>query len=58
MQLVVDVRSVPRSRTNPQYNFDILPGELAPYQLGYERFPELGGLRVRSAEVPAEVNGF
>ena len=57
MTLVVDVRTVPRSRTNPQYNFAGLATELAPYQVGYERIAELGGLRGRSAVGP-EVNGF
>jgi hypothetical protein len=58
VQLVVDVRTVPRSRTNPQYNFDVLPGELAPFEVGYQRIAELGGLRGRSKDVPPEVNGF
>jgi uncharacterized protein (DUF488 family) len=49
---------VPRSRTNPQYNFDVLPDELAPYQLGYERIAALGGLRGKSKSVPPEVNGY
>jgi uncharacterized protein (DUF488 family) len=49
---------VPRSRTNPQYNFDVLPEELAPYQIGYERIAELGGLRGRSKTVPPKVNAF
>ena len=43
--LVVDVRTVPRSRTNPQFNRDALPGSLAGYQIGYEHIAELGGLR-------------
>jgi hypothetical protein len=34
--LLVDVRSVPRSRTNPQYNCDILPETLAPSAIRYE----------------------
>jgi uncharacterized protein (DUF488 family) len=55
---VVDVRSVPRSRTNPQYNEDALPDELAGYQIGYARLPGLGGLRGRSLDVPPEVNGY
>jgi uncharacterized protein (DUF488 family) len=55
---VADVRTVPRSRTNPQYNFDILGSELAPFQIGYEQIAELGGLRGRSHDVPPEVNGF
>jgi uncharacterized protein (DUF488 family) len=58
VDLVVDVRTIPRSRRNPQYNEDVLRDELAPYQIGYERIAELGGLRGRSAAVPAEVNAF
>ena len=58
VQLVVDVRTVPRSRFNPQFNFDVLPGELAQFQLGYEEIKELGGLRGRAHDVPPQVNGF
>ena len=58
VDLVVDVRTVPRSRRNPQYNEDALGDELAPYQVGYARIGDLGGLRGRSTEVPAEVNAF
>jgi uncharacterized protein (DUF488 family) len=42
---VVDVRSVPRSRHNPQFNKDALPGSLKKAGLGYAHLPELGGLR-------------
>lgn len=58
VELVVDVRTVPRSRTNPQYNFDVLGDELQEWQVAYERITELGGLRGRSKLVPPEVNGF
>jgi uncharacterized protein (DUF488 family) len=58
VQFVVDVRTVPRSRTNPQYNADVLPVELAEWQVGYDRIAELGGLRSRAREVPPEVNGY
>lgn len=58
VDLVVDVRTVPRSRTNPQYNFDILPGELVTSRITYERIGELGGLRGRSRTIPPEVNAF
>jgi uncharacterized protein (DUF488 family) len=58
VQMVVDIRTVPRSRTNPAYNLDALPDALAPYQIGHARIAELGGLRKRSVEVPADVNGF
>ena len=55
---VVDVRTVPRSRHNPQYNLDALPGELAKFQIGHKFIGELGGLRGRSHEVAPEVNGL
>jgi len=58
VDLVVDVRTVPRSRRNPQYNEDALPGELEPFQIGYVRIPGLGGLRRRSNDVPPQVNGY
>jgi uncharacterized protein (DUF488 family) len=55
---VADVRTVPRSRTNPQYNSDALTRSLAEFQVGYEHIASLGGLRGRSCEVPSEVNAF
>ncbi len=55
---VADVRTVPRSRTNPQFNADVLPAALAAQDIGYERIAALGGLRPRRREVPAEVNAF
>ncbi len=58
VELVVDIRSVPRSRTNPQFNLDTLSEALAPSQIGYRHIGELGGLRGRSKSVPPEVNGF
>jgi len=42
---VVDVRTVPRSRHNPQFNRDSLPGSLKKAGLGYLHMPGLGGLR-------------
>ena len=58
VDLVVDIRSVPRSRTNPQYNLDLLPDALASWQIGHTQIPELGGLRHKSKTVPPEVNAF
>lgn len=48
---MVDVRTVPRSRTNPQFNRDVLPESLASRQIGYEHLAALGGLRGK--QVPA-----
>ena len=56
--LVVDVRTVPRSRTNPQYNRDTLPATLEDFQIGYEHIAALGGLRGHKRDIPAEINGF
>ena len=55
---VADVRTLPRSRTNPQYNEDLLPQALAEFQIGYEHIASLGGLRGRSRDVQPDVNGF
>jgi uncharacterized protein (DUF488 family) len=55
---VADIRTVPRSRTNPQYNSDVLPGTLSDYGVGYTLIAELGGLRAKSKTVAPEVNGF
>jgi uncharacterized protein (DUF488 family) len=43
--LVADVRTVPRSRHNPQFNRDTLPGALAEAGIGYRHLAALGGLR-------------
>ncbi len=58
VRLVVDIRKIPRSRTNPQYNLDALPDNLAPYGIGHIYIAELGGLRGKAGSVPADVNGF
>jgi uncharacterized protein (DUF488 family) len=58
VRLLADVRTVPRSRTNPQYNQDGLRQSLAPFGIGYEHMAALGGLRGRIREVPVEVNAF
>jgi uncharacterized protein (DUF488 family) len=49
---------MPRSRTNPQYNYDKLPQSLASFQIGYEHIATLGGLRGKDRNVPASVNTF
>jgi uncharacterized protein (DUF488 family) len=56
--LVVDVRTVPRSRTNPQYNRDVLPQTLSEFQIGYEHIAALGGLRGHQHDVAPAVNAF
>lgn len=55
---VVDIRTVPRSRTNPQYNLETLPASLAEFGIRHCQMAELGGLRKKSSTVPDETNGF
>lgn len=56
--LVVDVRTVPRSRMNPQYNTEPFSKALSELQIGYEHIAALGGLRKRSPGVPEVLNAF
>lgn len=53
--LVVDVRTVPHSRTNPQFNRDALPESLACYQIGYEH---IGGLRGKQRLIEPSPNTY
>ena len=55
---VADVRTVPRSRTNPQYNRDVLPQALSKFQINYEHIAALGGLRGHTRDVAESVNAF
>jgi uncharacterized protein (DUF488 family) len=45
VQRIVDVRSVPRSRHNPQFNRESLAGHLRAARIGYVHLKKLGGLR-------------
>jgi uncharacterized protein (DUF488 family) len=45
ISLVADIRTIPRSRHNPQFNRETLPEALAPMGIGYRHLPGLGGLR-------------
>ena len=55
---VVDVRAFPRSRTNPQFNFDVLPERLAAWQIGYRHIQPLGGLRGRRRDEAPSRNTY
>jgi len=58
IEMLVDVRSIPQSRRNPDYNLERLPGLLAERGLGHEHVAELGGRRPKSRTVAPEVNAF
>ncbi|HRQ87310.1 MAG TPA: DUF488 domain-containing protein [Bacteroidia bacterium] len=49
---LVDIRTVPRSRHNPQFNGDVLGESLAPAQIVYLPMPALGGLRHSRKDSP------
>jgi uncharacterized protein (DUF488 family) len=55
---VVDIRRIPRSRANPQFNEDVLPASLAKARISYERIAALGGRRSKTRTVAPEINGF
>ena len=45
VRTLVDVRTIPRSRHNPQFNADALAATLMAAGIGYIHMPSLGGLR-------------
>ncbi|WP_202213862.1 DUF488 family protein [Methylacidimicrobium sp. AP8] len=52
IRLVVDIRTIPRSRHNPQFNRERLPAALAAEGIGYEHWAVLGGLRHPKRDSP------
>lgn len=54
VECVVDVRTIPRSRHNPQFNADALPVSLKKAGIGYQHAAALGGLRRAAAD---SING-
>jgi uncharacterized protein (DUF488 family) len=42
---LIDIRTIPKSRHNPQFNFDTLAASLAAAHIRYVQLKELGGLR-------------
>ncbi|MGH8203898.1 MAG: DUF488 family protein [Steroidobacteraceae bacterium] len=56
--IVADVRKLPRSRANPQFNEEALPGSLAALDVSYQHFAALGGRRGKSRTSPRDLNGL
>jgi uncharacterized protein (DUF488 family) len=52
IELLADVRTVPRSRHNPQFNADALPASLSAIGIAYAAMPALGGLRHARPDSP------
>jgi uncharacterized protein (DUF488 family) len=58
IHLVADIRTVPRSRANPQFNKDTLPDALAVSGIAYEHMAALGGLRAKATATLPSTNGL
>lgn len=56
--LLIDVRTYPRSRTNPVFNIETLPSDLEKVQIGYQHWPALGGRRGKQPEIDPKLNGL
>ena len=44
--MLIDIRTIPKSRHNPQFNEDSLEKTLKKVGIGYVHLKELGGLRI------------
>ena len=55
---IIDVRKMPMSRNNPQFNRDALAAALAPAGIGYDHIAALGGLRGKAPDLPPDLNGL
>lgn len=64
IQCVIDIRTIPKSRHNPQFNKDDLKESLKKEKIGYRHLKELGGLRhankdsVNTGWINASFRGF
>ena len=56
--LLIDVRSFPKSRSNPDFNDDRFPDRRAEVQIGYRHMLALGGRRKKQPQVDDAVNDF
>ncbi len=50
IELLADVRTVPKSRHSPQFHIDNLGSSLPAHGIEYRHFPKLGGLRHASKD--------
>ncbi|TAH66863.1 MAG: DUF488 domain-containing protein [Rhodopseudomonas palustris] len=58
VEMVIDVRAFPRSRSNPAFNIDLLPEDLARTQISYRHMPALGGRRPKQTGVDESLNAL
>ncbi|NTA40197.1 DUF488 family protein [Agrobacterium salinitolerans] len=58
VECVIDVRKMPMSRSNPQFNSDALAASLQHSQIGSRHIAALGGLRAKQRSEEVELNSF
>ena len=58
IDLVADIRKIPRSRANPQFNQEALAASLPQSEISYELMTALGGRRGIAKSVSPDVNGL
>lgn len=58
VQLAIDVRTIPKSRYNPQFNTEAIAPALQTAGIGYRHMPALGGLRHAKKGAGPSPNGF
>jgi uncharacterized protein (DUF488 family) len=58
IELLVDVRAIPRSRRMPQFAIDSLPPSLDAEGIRYEHMPALGGRRHHRKGAPPSPNTY
>ncbi len=51
IELLADVRTIPRSRYNPQFNYEVLPASLLRHSIAYTQLASLGGRRNKSKTI-------
>jgi uncharacterized protein (DUF488 family) len=56
--LLVDIRSFPRSRSNPVFNIESLPSDLSRIGIDYRHMRALGGRRTKQSNVEERVNAM
>ena len=52
VSILVDIRTIPRSRHNPQFNLEALRSALPRRHIRYAHLPSLGGLRRARPDSP------
>lgn len=64
IQTVIDIRTIPKSRHNPQFNREVFKKSLQKNRIGYRHLKELGGLRhplkdsINTGWINASFRGF